>query len=49
LISGIDQRIVIERDRFYLMPYVQYGYAGMSFIVEDRKFLEIDPALLVFP
>jgi hypothetical protein len=35
------------RDRFYLMPYAQY--AGMSFIVEVRKFLEIDPALLVFP
>ena len=32
-------------DRFYLVPFVQYGYAGMSFIVEDRKFLSFDPSV----
>jgi O-methyltransferase len=24
------------RDRFLLLPYVQFGFGGMSFIVEDK-------------
>ena len=36
-----------NQDRFLLVPYVQYGYAGMSFILEDRRFNAPDRALLM--
>lgn len=29
-----------EHERFSFLPYVQYGWHGMSFIVEDRRLLE---------
>lgn len=35
------------QDQYRLVPYVQFGYAGMSFIVEDRRLTEHDPTLLL--
>ena len=34
-------------DKFVVLPYVQYGYAGMSFVLEDRKFTGYDPMILL--
>ena len=36
-----------NQDQYLLVPYVQYGYHGMSFIVEDRRFNSPDRALLM--
>jgi O-methyltransferase len=35
------------QDQYCLLPYIQYGYAGMSFILEDRSFLKQDPVVLL--
>ena len=34
------------QDKYCLLPYVQYGYAGMSFILEERKFIN-QPSLQI--
>ena len=35
------------KDRFQFIPFVQYSYAGMSFVVEDRKFTGTDEYVLL--
>jgi hypothetical protein len=34
-------------DKYTLVPYVQYGYHGMSFILEDRRFTKAPSQLLL--
>jgi O-methyltransferase len=35
------------KNRFQFIPFVQYSYAGMSFVVEDRKFTGTDEVVLL--
>jgi O-methyltransferase len=35
------------QDQYTLVPYVQFGYAGMSFILEDRRCTNQPPLLLL--
>jgi hypothetical protein len=35
------------RERYQFVPYVQFGYAGMSFVVEDKRLTESQPDLLL--
>jgi hypothetical protein len=38
-----------ELQQFCLVPFVQFGYGGMSFVVEDRKYLGVPPETSVAP
>ncbi len=43
LLSGerkASQEFFNSNNEFSFLPYIQYGYAGQSFIVEDKKLLE---------